>query len=252
METVLYAPKMEGYSVPYDHPLFEPEVFIEPVSFLEYYKDQNTKHSYWKCPAWQKYYKNCFVIFSQTDIEINYNKQNGEITRESFDHCVFDEGTEAGSIPAFAPGGPQVHHTMPYHGIAVGQLRQHYVFWNESKNKHLWVEIIATPDMFKTHGIELISGEYPFSRWLRPSLFAFKFHNESIIIKRGAPLGIVKFKDVTDHSKDFTLVRKNPSEDIKKRSKNHSLLKYFLPNKSWGLIKDEPKNKCPWRWFKSL
>lgn len=249
MQTVYYAPKMEGYSTPYGHPLFEEEVFIQPVPFLEYYKEYHNKHVYWKCPAWQKYYKNCYVIFSQKDIVINYKKDNGEITRESFEHCVFDEGAEEGVIPAVNTGGPQIHHTMPYHGIAVGQIRQHYVFWNESKNKHLWVEIISPPDLIKTHGLEIISAEYPFSRWLRPSLFAFKFHNESTVLKRGTPLGIVRFKDVTDHSIDFELKRKEPTDTIKRKSQNHSLLKYFLPNKSWNMIKDEPKDNCPWKRF---
>lgn len=255
MEKVFFAPKMEGYSTPYEHPLFEDEVFIPPVSYLEYYKEYHYKHVYWKCPAWQKYYKNCYVIFSQKDIEINYKKESGEIHRDSFEHCVFDEGVEAGLIAPFTPNGPQIHHTMPYHGVAVGQIRQHYVFWSESKNKHLWVEIISPPDLLRTHGLEIISAEYPFSRWLRPSLFAFKFHNESTVLKRGSPLGIVRFKDVTDHGVDFNLERKNPSDAIKRKSQNHSLLKYFLPNKSWSMIKDEPESSgCPfskfWKKFK--
>ena len=242
---------MEGYSAPYDHPLFEEEVYISPVPYLEYYRIQHEKHDYWRCPAWQKSFKNAYVFFSQIDIEIEYDKEKGIVKNEAFKYCTFDEGNPGG-IENFSFDGPPVHRPpAPYNGIAIGQIKQQLVFWPETNSKNIWLEIISTPDAMSRHGAELIGGEFPFSRWFRPSLFAFKFHNERTIIKRGEPLGIVRFKNLDNYLEDIKLQRQDIPEKLIRKSLNHSLLKMFLPNKSWNLIKDTPKKSCPFSWFRT-
>jgi hypothetical protein len=249
MKIVYFAPKMEGYNSPYDHPLFEEEVYISPVPYLEYYKERHVYHEYWKCPAWQKSFKNAYVFFSQLDIEVQYDKSTGIIENSSFKYCTFDEGNPPG-MQAVSFDGPPVHRpAAPYNGIAIGQVKQQLVFWPDGDFKNIWLEIFPALDSFSRQGIELINGEFPFSRWFRPSLFAFKFHNENTVIKRGDPLGIIRFKNLDNYLEDIKLERQDIPEKLIRKSLNHSMLKIFLPNKSWGLIKDAPSKKCPVSWY---
>jgi len=229
----------------YDHPLFEEEIYIEPIPYLQYFKEHHSKHVYWQCPAWKNLHKNSYVFFSQLDVNISYNKDSGIVNEESFNYCTFDESAGA------RYEGPNRPARVPqYHGVAVGQLAQHFVFWPEkSKNKNLWLEILPVPDMIKTHNAELIGGEYPFSRWFRPSLFAFKFHNQETVIKRGDPLGIIKFKNLNSYTESIELARAEIPNNIIRKALNHAKLKIFLPNLSWGAIKDAPVSKCPFRKF---
>lgn len=237
---------MEGWNDCYNHPLFEDEVFIEPQPYLSYYKDYHKKYVYWECPAWQKYYKNCFVLFSQLDIEIEYNKTTGDITHDSFKYCTFDEGNMEGTFRDIPPN----FHTLdrnsvrPYTDLVIGQIKQHYIFWPKKNQKNLWIEILPPVEIDQSDR-EIITAEYPFSRWYRPILCAYKFKNEVTTIKRGEPIGIVKIKNLNNYNNSFSLERKYPPEDIQRKSSNHSLLKMFLPNKSWELIKNEKTKKCP-------
>lgn len=254
MKKIYFAPKMDGYNPSYEHPLFEDEVYIPPISFLEYYKKEHEKHTYWQCPAWKKSLKNSYVFFSQIDIEVTYNKETGVISDESFKYFSFDEGTGLVNESFFYSQPAEEPPKPPYNGIAVGQINQHIVFWPENnKYKNFWLEILPIPNMISTHGLELIGGEYPFSRWFRPALFAFKFHKEKTIIKRGQPLGIIKFRNIENYSEDFKLEKSMITNEIMRKSENHTRLKIFLPNKSWNLIKNDKKSKCPfWKlWRKS-
>lgn len=252
MKTVLFAPKIDGYSQSYDHPLLDEVAYIAPVPFLTYFKDQHFNHTYSKCPAWLSSFKNSYVFFSQMDIEIKYNKETGVVDNNSFEYCSFDEAT--GLIHELMPfnsqrGGPKS--PPPYHGVAVGQINQHILFWpKDNKAKNMWLEIQAIPNMIQTHNAELVTGEFPFSRWYRPSLFAFKFYNEKTIFKRGDPLGIIKFKNLDNYTESIVLEREDPSDKIIRKFESHTRLKNFLPNKSWSLIKDSPEKKCPFRWWK--
>jgi hypothetical protein len=253
MKTVYYAPKIDDYNMPYDHPILDPAAFIEPVPFLQYYKDCHENHSYWKCPAWKKYYKNSYVFFSQFDIEVRYNKESGIVEPDAHKYFSFDEVVE-NTDNFFQFNRPNEEPPKkPYHGVLVGQTHQHFVFWpRKEKQNNLWLEILPIPDMIKTHNLELIGGEFPFSRWFRPCLFAFKFNSEVTKINRGDPIGIIKFKNLDDYMEDIILERKEIPESIVKRSHSHSFLKIFLPNRSWNLIKDKPKRKCPVSWWRRL
>jgi hypothetical protein len=251
MKTVFYAPKIDNYQLPFDHPLLDEVAYIPPVPFLTYFKDSYAQHTYAKCPAWKTSFKNSYVFFSQMDVEITYNKETGVVNDESFNYCSFDEAK--GLIHEIMPFGPRrgQKEPPPYHGVAVGQLSQHLIFWPKDDTvKNMWLEIQSIPDMIRTHNAELIGGEFPFSRWFRPSLFAFKFHNEKTVFKRGDPLGIIKFKNLDDYLEDIELVRADPSDKMIQRSENHTRLKNYLPNKSWNLIKDAPARTCPFKWWR--
>lgn len=254
MKTVYFAPKIDGYPQPYDHPLLDDVAYISPVPFLTYFKDRHSDHTYSKCPAWRSSFKNSYVFFSQMDIEINYNKETGVVDNASFEYCSFDEAK--GLIHELMPfgsqrGGPKS--PPPYYGVAIGQINQPIIFWpKDEKFKNMWLEIQPIPDMIKTHNAELITGEFPFSRWNRPSLFAFKFYNEKTVFRRGDPLGIIRFKNLDNYVEDIVLEKIDPSDKIIRKFESHGRLKNFLPNKSWGLIKDAPTTRCPVKWWKKF
>jgi hypothetical protein len=250
MKTVYYAPRMENYQLPFDHPLLDEVAYIQPVPFLTYFKDSYSQHTYAACPAWKNSFKNSYVFFSQEDVEINYNKETGVVQDKSFNYCMFDEANEL--INEIVPFGNNRRQKEPsvYNGVAVGQLNQHLVFWPKDETvKNMWLEIQPIPDMIRTHNAELIGGEFPFSRWFRPSLFAFKFHAEKTIFKRGDPLGIIKFKNLDNYLEDINLVRADPSDTLIRRINSHTRLKNYLPGKSWSLIKDAPAKLCPFKRF---
>ena len=226
---------MEGYQFGWEHPLFEEEVYIPIQPYLTYYKKYHEKHTYWKCPAWKHYWKNAFVIFSQMDMTIKYDKTTGVVDQNTYVHINVDEG--------FAPNvmmrpGP----TTPYNGVLVGQIHQHFVFWSKERTKDIWVEIVSPPS-FAEKEIEIISAEYPFNRWPRMILSACRFNNEVTNISRGEPIGILRFKS---YNNIFSLERKQAPDRLKSKSYNLARVKDFLPNKSWEIIKE---NKCPMRRF---
>jgi hypothetical protein len=80
---------------------------------------------------------------------------------------------------------------------------------------------------------------------MRPTICAYKF-NEPTIIKRGDPIGILRFRNSRKYDENFRLERKDIPQNVMRKAYNHSILKKFLPKKSWDFIKDEPKeSKCP-------
>jgi len=235
MKKIYYAPFMEGYPYGWEHPLFEEELYIPVQSYLTYYKEHHEKHTYWKCPAWKHYWKNAFVIFSQLDMIIKYDKDTGIVDPNTSKYIGIDEGNTSNFI--IRPEQPPI-----YNGVLVGQIHQHFIFWSKEKMKDIWVEIIAPPS-FSKKGIELISAEYPFTRWPRAILSACRFNNETTTISRGDPIGIVRFRS---YNESFSLERKEAPDRLKIKSNNLSRVKDFLPGKSWEIIKE---SKCPMKKF---
>ena len=233
MKKIYYAPFMEGYQFGWEHPLFEEEVYIPIQSYLSYYKEYHEKHTYWKCPAWKHYWKNSFVIFSQMDMTITYDKNTGVVDQWSYDFINVDEGKSPPTL---------MKPPTPYNGVLVGQMHQHFVFWSKEKTRDTWVEIVSPPS-FAEKGIEIISAEYPFNRWPRMILSACKFNNEVTNILRGEPIGVIRFRS---YDTTFSLERKDAPDKLRVKSHNLARVKNFLPNKSWEIIKE---NKCPMKKF---
>tara|TARA_B100000131_G_scaffold210703_1_gene202557 strand:- start:317 stop:1021 length:705 start_codon:yes stop_codon:yes gene_type:complete len=233
MKKIYYAPFMEGYQFGWEHPLFEEEVYIPIQPYLTYYKKYHEKHTYWKCPAWKHYWKNSFVIFSQMDMTITYDKDTGVVDQWSYDFINVDEGKSPPTL---------MKPPTPYNGVLVGQMHQHFVFWSKEKTRDTWVEIVSPPS-FAEKGIEIISAEYPFNRWPRMILSACRFNNEVTNISRGEPIGVIRFRS---YDTTFSLERKDAPDKLRVKSHNLARVKNFLPNKSWEIIKE---NKCPMRKF---
>ena len=225
MKKIYYAPFMEGYQFGWEHPLFEEEVYIPIQSYLSYYKEYHEKHTYWKCPAWKHYWKNSFVIFSQMDMTITYDKNTGVVDQWSYDFINVDEGKSPPTL---------MKPPTPYNKVLVGQMHQHFTFWSKEKTKDIWVEIVSPPS-FAEKGIEIISAEYPFNRWPRMILSACRFNNEVTNILRGEPIGIVRFRS---YDTAFSLERKDAPDKLRVKSHNLARVKNFLPGKSWEIVKE--------------
>ena len=144
------------------HPTTIPEFYIPPVSYIQYAKKQHENHSYYKCPAWQHYWGNTYVVFNQIDISFKWQKSDGLVYESSFDkHRALDylyvqEGS-IGTEPKREYAGGK---TYPYKNFLVVQWSQSMMFWPKKPNKNLWIETIPFPDLHHKTGMELIVAEF--------------------------------------------------------------------------------------------
>jgi hypothetical protein len=222
---------------------FEPEPVFKLIASS---RSKNTK--YLKCPAMQDYYSNCFLLRSPVDLTINISNQpNGakfaaidKYNQEFFDENImirYEEGYKH----------PILH------------ISFFYVFYAD---KPLMIEQLS-PSMHKTelqNNINIISGTYDISKWIRPVEFAFEVIDDTkpIVIKRGDPMYYVRFP-TTDK---INLVKEPISEDLSKVINSCTTLKDYVPNNtleknySMGaslikLFKDKMfKKKCPFSFMR--
>lgn len=231
-----------------NHPLFIPEYYIKPVTYLEYTQKDNEKHSFYKCPAWKSYWANTFVIFNQLDISFKWEKETGRVYDTSFpqnnaaDFVYIQEGKIGNydsSINKHAP--------FSYKQFLVIQWAQSMMFWPKKPNKNLWVEMVPYPDLHHKTGLELITAEFPLGRWYRSINGAYRCHKQTVDIPRGTPLYCVRFRGSKDNS--YSLERWEdlvPPPEVTRKFRNNQGLKTWLPKKSWGMIKDDvEESKCP-------
>ena len=230
----------------WDHPLHQESVFIPPQRVLDYEQGMHEAHTYWECPAWKSYWNNTWVVFSQLDLEVEYNKDTGRVTKTSFavqsfrDHILINEGSLIDKNfhwDSSAMG-------CPYKGNLVFQMPQLLFMWLPNKDRNVWVELAAYPSLFHKTGLEFISVEYPFSRWYKAANPAFKAHGSKFKIKRGDPLYTMRFKGGKNNA--YTLKRwkdPEPPEWLKIRSNQHAALKQWVKKVSWNLIKSD--KECP-------
>jgi hypothetical protein len=222
---------------------FEPEPVFKNIASSRV-KDTN----YLKCPAFQDYYKNCFLLRAPIDLTINISNQPDgnkfasidKYTQEFFDNNIkirYEEGYKH----------PILH------------ISFFYVFYAD---KPLMVEQLS-PSMHKTelqNNINLISGTYDISKWIRPVEFAFEVIDDTkpIVIKRGDPMYYVRFL-TTDK---ISLTKEESSEELNKVVNSCTRLKDYVPNNtldknysmgSWAvnLFKDKIfKKKCPFSFMR--
>lgn len=256
MTTIIYNPNYQTIKATNSleqtdtrHPLFIPEYYIPPVTYLEYTREQNQDHSYFKCPAWKQYWGNTFVVFNQLDISFKWQKSDGLVYESSFprnraaDYIYVQEGKIGSYDSGLTKTAP-----ISYKEYLVIQWAQSMMFWPEKPNKNLWVEMVPFPDLHHKTGMELIAAEFPLGRWYRSINGAYRCHATEVNIPRGTPLYCVRFRGSKDNT--YTLKR-NPDIDIppevSRRFKTNQGIKNWLPKKSWSFIKDdvEEESKCP-------
>jgi len=232
------------------HPTIIPEFYIPPVSYIQYAKEQHEKHSYYKCPAWQHYWGNTYVVFNQLDISFKWQKSDGLVYETNFDrHRALDYlYIQEGTIGTFdANDLRRIHRQQyPYKDFLVLQWAQSMMFWPKRPNKNLWVEMVPFPDLHHKTGMELITAEFPLGRWYRSINGAYRCHAEKVDVPRGTPLYCIRFRGGDG---DYQIERwpgLKPPHSVRRLFKLSQGLKNWLPYKSWGLIKDDKEEKkCP-------
>jgi len=237
----------------WDHPLHSEHAFIPPQRVLEYSAEEHKGHSYDECPAWRSYWSNTWVVFSQTDLIIEYDKETGIIQATNFkgknfrDHITINEGKiyEDGVLWNSSYIG------TGYKGNLVFQMPQLLFMWLPKKERNIWIELNAWPSTYHETGLEFISVEYPIGRWHRPANPAFKAHGSKIKIKRGQPLYTMRFRGGKNNA--YNLQRWNeakPPKDMRIRLNQHQAFKQWVPGASWNLFKKDEPSKCPMKFWK--
>jgi len=236
----------------WDHPLHSEHAFIPPQRALEYSAEDHKGHSYDECPAWRSYWANTWIVFSQTDLQIEYEKETGLITKTSFgtkpfrDYITLNEGKiyDNGTIWSSSYMGCQ------YVGNLVFQLPQLLFMWLPNNERNIWIELSAYPTLFHETGLEFISVEYPIGRWHRPANAAFKAHGSKIKIKRGQPLYTMRFRGGKNNAYNLRRWEEPlPPKDLQVRLNQHQALKQWVPGVSWNLFRKDEESKCPFYKF---
>jgi hypothetical protein len=236
------------YSFYYGKPnqVWKEAAFFEPEPIFKLLTNSRSKDtSYLKCPAFQDYYKNCFLLRAPIDITINISNQL--------------DGSKYASIDKYTQEFFDEHIKIRYekgHKYPILQISFFYVFYADES---LTIEQLS-PSMHKTefqNNINVISGTYDISKWIRPVDFAFEVIDDTkpIVIKRGDPMYYLRF--LTPNK--ISLTREKTSDDLSRVVNSCTTLKDYVPNntleKNYGmgawfinLFKAKmfkKKSKCP-------
>jgi hypothetical protein len=206
---------------------------------------------YFKCPAFQEYLKNVYVIRAPFDLTISIEKnKNGEryIRTHEYDQSFWNTfiNPRKGEYSHF--------YTM---SIAI-----QYLFFSEESVIMEVLPAFMHPSKLQSN-IKIIPGCFDISKWIRPTDFAFEVIDESqsIEIKRGDPLLYVNFR--TDKSINF--IRTDYTTDIFKANQSCVGLKFFVKGntlkQNYEAAKSyievfkskffgKKKSKCPFHFFR--
>ena len=193
--------------------------YFEPEPVLKYIASQrNNDVEYLKCPAFQQYYANTFVIRSPVDLELKIEKNSDGkkiLVTKDFNQNFYNDHI----FPRLA------QNTV----FSMFSLEFSYIFYSENS---VTLEMLPA-NMEKTTFIKntnLIPGEFDISKWIRPVSPAFEIVNdlEVLSISRGDPLFYVRFKS----DKKINLIRVEQDNIIESLEKACSRLKFFVPKNS--------------------
>ena len=222
---------------------FEPE----PV-FKHIISQRDNDVEYLKCPAFQKYYSNTFLIRSPVDLELTISRDSEGrkiLTTKNFNQKFYNDHI----FPRMAQNKV----------FSMFSVEFSYIFYSENS---VILEMIPA-NMEKTAFVQntnLIPGEFDISKWIRPVSPAFEVVDDSQTLKisRGDPLYYIRFNS----DKKVNLVRIKQDDTIEKVEKACSRLKFFVPKNSLeenyevaksliNLYKDQliKKKKCPFRFW---
>jgi hypothetical protein len=224
-----------------------PSIYFEPEPVFKVFSDErNKKSDFLKCPAFQDFYKNCFLIRSPMDLKITIDKQNGRYIKC---HNYNQEFYDTFIIPRMQNEDfPALSIMFPY-----------LFFSDESVNIEQFHPFMHNNDLL--NNIRVVSGKFDISKWCRPLDYAFEIidENKPIIIKRGDPLYYIRFST----EKNINFIRVYSHDDIFKYIKdattNCSFIKSFSPGNTMGknyqIVSDfinsikkkifPKKSKCP-------
>jgi|688.fasta_scaffold357100_1 hypothetical protein len=223
--------------------------YFEPEPVLKYITTQrDTEVEYLKCPAFQEYFSNTFLIRSPVDLQLQVEKDTDGrkiLTTKNFNQKFYNDHI----FPRMAQNNV----------FSMFSLEFSYIFYSE---KSVIIEMIPA-SMEKTKFIQntnLIPGEYDISKWIRPVSPAFEIVNDSemLSISRGDPLFYIRFKS----DKKINLIRVEQDSIIENIEKACARLKFFVPKNTLdenykaaksmiNLYKPKLfKKKCPFHFWK--
>jgi len=230
---------------------FEPE-----PAFKTFIDERNKTSNILKCPAFQDYYKNCFIIRSPLDLIITIKKSKDgfkyvatdRYDQEFFDAFIKDRIRDEGNNNNF----PMI------------SLLYAYLFYS---SESVILEQMS-PSMHKNeflNNTRLICGKFNIGKWIRPLDYAFEIIDDTkpLVIKRGDPLYYIRF--LTD--KDVNFVKVLHSDDLYKNLmqavQSSTRVKQYVPGntleKNYQIAENyiktinqrffKKKSKCPFNFL---
>lgn len=192
---------------------FEPEPVIKSVA-----KSRNVEVEYLKCPSFQNYYRNTFLIRSPVDLTIRIQNMPGggkAIGIDEFDQKFFDTHIH-----------PRFDQNSVNSMVSIDFL---YLFYSEESVILEQCSAAMEQTDFVKNTIQ-IPGEYDISKWVRAMGVAFEIIDDTkpLALKRGDPLFYVKFR--TD--KKVNLVRVDQNETLETLESACSKLKRYVEKNS--------------------
>lgn len=224
-------------------------LFMKPEPLLpEIIKTRDVTHDshFTKCPAFQSYYKNTYVVRCPIDITIKYDKATGNLsifpqTQEFYNKRVTHRGHQIGASDSFCMS-----------------LELDYLFIADEEciMEQLPVTFHSTVN---TNNIRLINGCFDIGNWYRPLQFSFEMTGDTVVFKRGDPLFYVRF--LPKHTSKVELIERTYTKDeldgvnmcvtVKDAQPKLSLDILYALAKKLAFKKMLSKKKCPLsRWIK--
>lgn len=169
--------------------------YIAPENAFNFYKKTRENSRIMLCPAISSYLRNCFVICSPYEINLEYNEQTKIVNTDRYGD-VFVQNRMY--VEAFE-NSPTVLHLFPQ-----------YLFIADHK-KPVYIEVL--PMLFEFNKYSVIPGTFDVSKWLRPIEFAIEVYDDcKIELKRETPLFMVRF--VTEDNETIILEQGIQTQEI--------------------------------------
>ena len=192
-------------------------VLFEPESLFKHLQQTRRGSEYLKCPSFQDYVKNTFVIKCPFDFELSVDRKTGAIQVDG----ITEELGKKFIINRFHQIGPNSPYCL--------SLPPVYAFYSNSniqlESIHPFMEINDSI----TNTI-LIPGVYNISKWIRPIDFSFEIKDDTkrIKVKRGDVLFYVRF--ITKDDSKVELERTAFTEELDKAMKSCFNVKEIIKN----------------------
>ena len=208
-----------------------PKDFFDPISkSLEKY---NINYEHFKCPAFQEWNKNMWIVKQPFDLTFYHLKHAKKII-----HSQVGDGFKDFFL---------LHETKE-DLYQEAQFAYQILFWTEEKN--IWVELYPHPELSRLN-LDLVPGTFCISEWTRPVSFGFKIlkPDTDITLKKDMPLYYIKFLSKTNYNDNYILENAVPSDKILDKLSKDIALKFYVKNESWKFMKSKAesteKKTCP-------
>lgn len=189
---------------------------FEPEPVLKYIRDErNGFASYLRCPAFKDYYRNTFLIRCPMDLKLTVEKDlngNKVLRTHSYDQTFFNKNIS---------DRLKQSDLLPTMSVDIGNI-----FYSKGEVVLEQLSLSMGISQFDTN-MNVISGEFDISKWIRPVYLGIEILDETkpIILKRGMPLYFIRFRT----SKKVKLIRKELTKDIQLISNSCLSLKSITP-----------------------